>query len=170
MTNFGQKIKWLKCTKFDQMSRVGSRDRHAWWRSKKLKASQTRLFFIRWLVCALFSYFCSSLCILCVRRIALMKERQCTKLCKMFEEESRYNRDKLKITSHLWWQYLKANWTNHIFDRFYVNLVVYQPKIWGYPELTRRNNDLTHFEEKLEEYQITIRSVLGKSYLNYKPD
>ena len=119
--------KEVKCffTKGEEMSRVGSRDRHAWWRSKKLKASQTRLFFIRWLVCALFSYFCSSLCILCVRRIALMKERQCTKLCKMFEEESRYNRDKLKITSHLWWQYLKANWRNHIFDRFYVNLVVY---------------------------------------------
>ena len=97
------------------------------WNQPKIwsKASQTRLFFIRWLVCALFSYFCSSLCILCVRRIALMKERQCTKLCKMFEEESRYNRDKLKITSHLWWQYLKANWRNHIFDRFYVNLVVY---------------------------------------------
>ena len=31
MTNFGQKVKWLK---FDQMSRVGSRDRHTGWRSK----------------------------------------------------------------------------------------------------------------------------------------
>ena len=40
------------------------------------------------------------------------------------EDESRYNRDKLKITSHLWWQYLKANWTNHIFDSFYVNLAL----------------------------------------------
>ena len=35
MTNFGQKVKWLKGTKFDQMSRVGSRDRHTGWRSKK---------------------------------------------------------------------------------------------------------------------------------------
>ena len=30
--NFGQKVKWLI---FDQMSRVGSRDRHAGWGSKK---------------------------------------------------------------------------------------------------------------------------------------
>ena len=37
MTNFGQKVKWLKCTKFDQMSRVGSRDRHAGWRSKNIQ-------------------------------------------------------------------------------------------------------------------------------------
>ena len=36
MTNFGQKVKWLKCTKLDQMSRVGSRGRHPKCRPKNI--------------------------------------------------------------------------------------------------------------------------------------
>ena len=37
--NFGQKVKWLI---FDQMSRVGSRDRHAGWRSNEYSNSVKR--------------------------------------------------------------------------------------------------------------------------------